>query len=199
MTPAAVSQQIRQLEADLGVSLFRRLPRGLVLTEAASSALPELGKAFAHLARAVEGVRGGSLVGPLVVSVDPLLRRALAGAAAGRVPRRLSRDRDHGPRGAAQRRLRARGRRCRHPLRQGDLSRAGDAAAADRGRVPGLRADAAGRRAAAEEAGRSAPPHAAARPPALQRGAVALLAQLAARFRRRAAGTSIAAPASPIR
>ena len=125
VTPAAVSQQIRQLEADLGVSLFRRLPRGLVLTQAGRSALPELGKAFAHLARAVEGVRGGSLVGPLVVSVDPLLRRALAGAAAGRVPGRLSRDRDHGPLGAAQRRLRARGRRSRHPLRQGDLSRAG--------------------------------------------------------------------------
>ena len=71
VTPAAVSQQIRLLEADLGVSLFRRLPRGLVLTEAAKSALPELGKAFAHLARAVEGVRGGSLVGPLVVSAIP--------------------------------------------------------------------------------------------------------------------------------
>ena len=71
VTPAAVSQQIRLLEADLGVSLFRRLPRGLVLTQAGRSALPELGKAFAHLARAVEGVRGGSLVGPLVVSVIP--------------------------------------------------------------------------------------------------------------------------------
>ena len=71
VTPAAVSQQIRLLEADLGVSLFRRLPRGLVLTEAAKSALPELGKAFAHLARAVEGVRGGSLVGPLVVTIIP--------------------------------------------------------------------------------------------------------------------------------
>lgn len=71
VTPAAVSQQIRQLEADLGVSLFRRLPRGLVLTQTGRSALPELGKAFAHLVRAVEGVRGGSLVGPLVVSVIP--------------------------------------------------------------------------------------------------------------------------------
>ena len=34
VTPAAVSQQIRLLEADLGVSLFNRLPRGLILTEA---------------------------------------------------------------------------------------------------------------------------------------------------------------------
>lgn len=71
VTPAAVSQQIRQLEADLGVTLFRRLPRGLVLTQAGRSALPEFGQAFAHLSRAVEGLRGGSLVGPLVVSVIP--------------------------------------------------------------------------------------------------------------------------------
>jgi LysR family glycine cleavage system transcriptional activator len=71
VTPAAISQQIRLLEADLGVGLFRRLPRGLVLTDAAKTALPELRKAFAHLAGAVEGVRGGSLVGPLVVSAIP--------------------------------------------------------------------------------------------------------------------------------
>lgn len=71
VTPAAVSQQIRLLEADLGVTLFRRLPRGLLLTEAARSALPELSKGFAHLARAMEDVQGGSLAGPLVVTVIP--------------------------------------------------------------------------------------------------------------------------------
>ena len=71
VTPAAISQQIRLLEADLGVELFRRLPRGLMLTDAARTALPELRKAFAHLAGAVEGVRGGSLVGPLVISAIP--------------------------------------------------------------------------------------------------------------------------------
>jgi LysR family glycine cleavage system transcriptional activator len=71
VTPAAVSQQIRLLEEDLGATLFRRLPRGLVVGEAAKRALPELGKAFAHLARAVEDLRGGSLAGPLIVSVIP--------------------------------------------------------------------------------------------------------------------------------
>lgn len=71
VTPAAVSQQIRLLEGDLGLDLFLRLPRGLVVTEAAKRALPELGKGFAHLARAVEDVRGGSLKGPLVISVIP--------------------------------------------------------------------------------------------------------------------------------
>lgn len=71
VTPAAISQQIRLLEADLGVTLFRRLPRGLVVTEAARRSLPELGKAFAYLQRAVEGVRGDSLAGPLVISAIP--------------------------------------------------------------------------------------------------------------------------------
>ena len=199
VTPAAVSQQIRQLEADLGVSLFRRLPRGLVLTQAGRSALPELGKAFAHLARAVEGVRGGSLVGPLVVSVIPSfagrwLVPRLGGFLAAYPEIEITvrselRNVDFAREDVDR----------RHPLRQGDLSRAGDPAAADRGRVPGLRAVAAGGRAAAAEAGRPAPPHAPARPPALQRGAVALLAQLAARLRRRGLGPSTAARASPIR
>lgn len=71
VTPAAVSQQVRHLEQLLGVELFRRLPRGLVLTEAGRAALPELSKGFAHLARAVEDLRGGSLAGPLVVSAIP--------------------------------------------------------------------------------------------------------------------------------
>ena len=71
VTPAAVSQQVRLLEADLGVALFRRLPRGLALTEAGRGALPELREAFARLAGAVEEMRGGSPAGPLAVSVLP--------------------------------------------------------------------------------------------------------------------------------
>jgi LysR family glycine cleavage system transcriptional activator len=79
VTPAAVSQQVRLLEADLGVALFHRLPRGLVLTEAGRGALPELGAAFAGLARAVEEMRGGSVAGPLVVSVLPSFARLWLG------------------------------------------------------------------------------------------------------------------------
>ncbi|MFO1071238.1 MAG: transcriptional regulator GcvA [Geminicoccaceae bacterium] len=71
VTPAAISQQIRLLEADLGVVLFRRLPRGLVVTEAARRAMPGLAQGFAHLRRAVESARGDVLAGPLVVSAIP--------------------------------------------------------------------------------------------------------------------------------
>ncbi|HET6467976.1 MAG TPA: transcriptional regulator GcvA [Geminicoccaceae bacterium] len=71
VTAAAVSQQIRQLEDRLGIELFKRLPRGLLLTDAGRAALPELQKGFAHLARAVEQVAAGSLAGPLAVTVIP--------------------------------------------------------------------------------------------------------------------------------
>ncbi len=173
VTPAAVSQQVRLLEADLGVSLFRRLPRGLALTPAGRSVLPELGQAFAHLARAVEGVRGGSLVGPLVVSVIPSF--------AGRwlVPRL-------GGFVAAYPEIEI---TVRSELRNVDFTREDVDLGIRYGKgiYPGLDTrlllteevfpvcapSPAGRRAAAAAARRSAPPHAAARPPALQRGAVA--------------------------
>ncbi len=71
VTPAAVSQQVRLLEADLGVELFRRLPRGLVVTQAAKRALPALGQGVAQLVPGVEELRGGSLTGPLVVTIIP--------------------------------------------------------------------------------------------------------------------------------
>lgn len=71
VTPAAISQQVRQLEEELGVELFRRLPRGLLLTDAGRGCLPDLGRGFAHLARAVETTRAGRLEGALTVTVIP--------------------------------------------------------------------------------------------------------------------------------
>jgi LysR family glycine cleavage system transcriptional activator len=71
VTPAAVSQQVRSLEQVLGCELFRRLPRGLILTQTGRAALPELQKGFAHLAQAVEDAKGGSVAGPLRVSAMP--------------------------------------------------------------------------------------------------------------------------------
>lgn len=71
VTPAAVSQQVKQLETFLGVPLFERLPRGLTLSESAKAALPELEKAFASLARAVTDLQGQAISGPLIVSALP--------------------------------------------------------------------------------------------------------------------------------
>jgi LysR family glycine cleavage system transcriptional activator len=50
LTQGAVSQQIRQLESHLGVALFKRLPRGLDLTEEGRSYLPVVQDAITRLA-----------------------------------------------------------------------------------------------------------------------------------------------------
>jgi LysR family glycine cleavage system transcriptional activator len=52
VTPGAISQQIQNLEDYVGASLFRRTPRGLLLTDAAQTALPALREAFDRLAEA---------------------------------------------------------------------------------------------------------------------------------------------------
>lgn len=57
VTPGAVTQQIRQLEAWLGFSLFRRLAQGVAPTQAALEALPRLTRGFDTLAQAVQGLR----------------------------------------------------------------------------------------------------------------------------------------------
>ncbi|TVO53931.1 transcriptional regulator GcvA [Denitromonas halophila] len=56
VTPAAVSQQIKALEAHLGVPLFYRLTRALALTEAGERMLPQVSDGLAQLAAAVEKV-----------------------------------------------------------------------------------------------------------------------------------------------
>ena len=71
VTPAAVSHQIKGLEDFLGVVLFRRLTRALVLTEAAQRALPALREGFVKLAEASERLRAPADTGILTVSVDP--------------------------------------------------------------------------------------------------------------------------------
>ena len=52
VTPGAVSQQIQNLEDYVGAALFKRTPRGLLLTDAAQTALPALREAFDRLAEA---------------------------------------------------------------------------------------------------------------------------------------------------
>lgn len=70
VTPAAISQQVKLLEAHLGVPLFRRGAQ-LALTEAAVAALPLVSDSFDLMERAVERLRQGRDHGPLVVSASP--------------------------------------------------------------------------------------------------------------------------------
>lgn len=72
VTPAAVSHQVRALEADLGVSLLLRIKGEFVLSAAAESALPGLREGFDRLTEAARRLRGGG--GDfLTISVGPTL------------------------------------------------------------------------------------------------------------------------------
>ena len=54
VTQAAVSHQVKALEEALGASLFRRLPRGLALTDEGLALFPALADAFDRIGDAVE-------------------------------------------------------------------------------------------------------------------------------------------------
>ena len=54
VTQTAVSQHIRKLEDRLGKPLFRRLPRGLTLTDEGQALLPVVVESFGNLERALE-------------------------------------------------------------------------------------------------------------------------------------------------
>jgi LysR family transcriptional regulator, glycine cleavage system transcriptional activator len=72
VSPAAVSHQIRTLEDQLGVQLFRRLNRAVVLTEAGALAFPGIRGGFEELRRALRQLdkrAGGERV--VVVTVAP--------------------------------------------------------------------------------------------------------------------------------
>jgi len=59
VTQAAVSHQVKSLEDQLGVVLFKRLPRGLMITAEGESLLPVLRDSFDRMADVVERFRGG--------------------------------------------------------------------------------------------------------------------------------------------
>ena len=71
VTPAAISHQIKALETDLGVKLFRRLNRSLQLTEAGQACLPGLRSAFETMASAVGRVRDKEDWNILTISAPP--------------------------------------------------------------------------------------------------------------------------------
>src|SRR5690606_36510333 len=71
VTPAAVSHQIKALEAHLGTPLFRRLNKAVLLTEAAQILLPGLRDGFDRLAQAVAKLAEHEHGTTLAVSVTP--------------------------------------------------------------------------------------------------------------------------------
>lgn len=71
VTPAAISHQIKGLEEFLGINLFRRLPRAVILTEEAQMVLPLVTEAFERLSDAVSLLSDAETSGTLTVSVAP--------------------------------------------------------------------------------------------------------------------------------
>lgn len=71
VTQAAISHQIRTLEDALGLKLFRRLNRGLMLTEEGQLFLPPVRDALAMLAAGVGRLRKAEATGALNVSTLP--------------------------------------------------------------------------------------------------------------------------------
>ena len=92
MTQAAVSYQIKVLEERVGVPLFLRRPRQVVLTEAGQRLAPAVTEAFALLSEAYAAVRTGA-AGHTGHQHHPDVRLQLAGPASGLVPDRASLDR----------------------------------------------------------------------------------------------------------
>jgi LysR family transcriptional regulator, glycine cleavage system transcriptional activator len=71
VTPAAVGQQVRQLEDFMGVALFRRENRTLTLTTAGQACLPGIREGFAQLVAAVGNAKPRADGGRLTISVAP--------------------------------------------------------------------------------------------------------------------------------
>lgn len=61
VTQAALSHQIKALETRLGVKLFRRLPRGVALTDEGAALVPALRASFDRISEALDVVAGGQI------------------------------------------------------------------------------------------------------------------------------------------
>ncbi|MFI4989063.1 MAG: transcriptional regulator GcvA, partial [Alphaproteobacteria bacterium] len=68
VTPGAVSQQVKALEEELGVTLFRRLPRGVVLTNAGQRFSRQIGELFAGIGEATRQLRRDEGAAVLTIS-----------------------------------------------------------------------------------------------------------------------------------
>ena len=68
VTKAAISHQVKALEVDLGVPLFQRLNRDLVLTAAGQTLFPEVSEAMGIMAAAVKRLHHQDRAGELTVT-----------------------------------------------------------------------------------------------------------------------------------
>lgn len=68
VTPNAVSAQVKNLEDRLGAPLFRRLPRGLALTDEGWALLPVLSDSFGRIGAALDRFDGGLHREPLTIA-----------------------------------------------------------------------------------------------------------------------------------
>ncbi|HYG85836.1 MAG TPA: transcriptional regulator GcvA [Azospirillum sp.] len=71
VTQAAVSHQIKALEEWLGIPLFRRVNRGLILTDAGQAYLPPLREALDTMANATDRLFRKDSAGALTISTMP--------------------------------------------------------------------------------------------------------------------------------
>jgi LysR family transcriptional regulator of beta-lactamase len=69
VTQAAVSQQVRVLEERLGTTLFKRLPRGLGMTDEGRALLPVLSDSFSRIEAVLKQFDGGHFHEVLTVGV----------------------------------------------------------------------------------------------------------------------------------
>lgn len=76
VTPGAVSQLVRQLEEHLGVKLFERVNRGILLTQAGRDYLPPVRNAFRQIAQATQRLAASADAGTLTLSVTPFFASA---------------------------------------------------------------------------------------------------------------------------
>lgn len=69
VTQAAVSHQVKGLEESLGVQLFRRLPRGLALTDEGQALLPAIADSFDRIRATLDRFEGGYFHDVITVGV----------------------------------------------------------------------------------------------------------------------------------
>ena len=71
LSPTAISHQIRDLEEQLGVALFRRRPRPVQLTPAGRQLFPALRDGFDRISSGVTALQGNQYDGPLIITTTP--------------------------------------------------------------------------------------------------------------------------------